>query len=210
MTDLNTNCPPRWSETGHSKRMCGRGIDGYFDGICDSAYFPVSGGEYSQVYQWGWTVGFLGNRLGRSSINEAYFTGVAVMYGSPRQHIWTFAAGLAEGSTSPIGQYALCPCDTSVGIPIPPFVGNDYFCESGYVWPGSYNDSLVRVFHPDDPLWDGDGCISTSTCCSLNNPPYFTKTLATLTTDDLELRLCCYDPSAYEDVAVELIELYVK
>ena len=95
-------------------------------------------------------------------------------------------------------------------ITIPLFVGNDYFCESGYVWPGNYIPGLLYVFHSDDPLWDGDGCISTSTCCLLNNPPYFTKTLPAPTIDDLELRLCGYFPSSYEDVAAELIELYVK
>ena len=209
MTDLNTNCPSGWNETDYSKRTCGRATDAYY--TCDSAYFPVSGGEYSQVcgkiraYQWGGTPGF---HSGYLPINEAYFTGVAVMHGSPRQHIWTFAAGAAENGDSNINQYALCPCDTSVDISIPSFVDNDYFCESGYVWPGYFD--LLFVFHPDDPLWDGDGCTSNSTCCSLNNPPYFTKTLATPTTDDLELRLCCIDPSRYVDVAVELIEIYVK
>ena len=215
MTDPYTNCPPGWSETDYSKRTCGRATDARY--ICDSAYFPVSGGEYSQVcgkirdYQWGWTPGFYGNYAGHSSINDAYFSGVAVMHGSPREHIWTFAAGGAEGDER--SHYSHCPCDTSGNIAVPPFVGGDYFCESGYVWPGgSFTSNMVYtyVFHSDDPLWDGDGCISTSTCCSLNNPPYFTKTLATPTTDDLELRLCCYQSSQYEDVAVELIELYVR
>ena len=127
------------------------------------------------------------------------------MHGSPRQHIWTFAAGAAENDTRHLHVY--CPCDTSVTISIPPFVGSDYFCESGYVWPGSYIPSLLYMLHSDDPLWDGNGCTSTSTCCSFNNPPCFTKTLATPTTDDLELRLCCYHHSEYEDVAMELIEL---
>ena len=215
MTDLNTNCPPGWSETNYSKRTCGRATD-----VCDSAYFPVSGGVYSQVcgmiraYQWGATLAFYGNYDGLSSINDVYFTGVAVMHGSPRQHIWTFAAGAVENASgdSTVNQHLLCPCDTSVNITIPPFVGNDYFCESGYVWPGRdrYIPNSIYVLHSDDPLWDGQGCISNSTCCSLNNPPCFTKTLATPTTDDLELRLCFYHHSSYEDVAVELIELYVK
>ena len=74
---------------------------------------------------------FYGNIVGHSSIDES---GVAVMHGSPRQHIWTFAAGAAE-SYGNNNQYVLCPCDTSVNIPIPPF---DYFCESGYVWPGHF------------------------------------------------------------------------
>ena len=215
MTDLNTNCPPGWSETDYPKRTCGRASATDVYNICDSAYFRVSGGEYSQVcgkiraYQWGWTPAFYGNRAGHSSIDEDYFTGVAVMHGSPRQHIWTFAAGAVENGTgvSTINQNILCPCDTSVNITIPQFVGSDYFCESGYARPDS---STILVLHTDDPLWDGDGCTSTSTCCSLNNPPYFTKILPGPTTYDLELRLCCYYSSVYEDIAVELIELYVK
>ncbi len=41
--------------------------------------------------------------------------------------------------------------------------------------------------HPDDPLWDGQGCIHGNLCCSLNKPPWFTKTLPTPTTDDIEM-----------------------
>ena len=62
MTDPNTDCPSGWRETGYSKRTCGRASDDYY--TCDSATFPVGGGEYSQVcgrikaYQWGETQGF--------------------------------------------------------------------------------------------------------------------------------------------------------
>ena len=95
-----------------------------------------------------------------------------------------------------------CPCDATINITIPPFVGGDYFCESGWnSWP--YTD-----FFPDDPLWDGDGCTANSTCCSFNNPPYFTKQLHSPTTDDIEARICRKD--LYEDTPIELIELYVQ
>ena len=82
-------------------------------------------------------------------------------------------------------------------------MGEDYFCESGVSsgFPGP-------ILYSDDPLWDGDGCISSSTCCEFNNPPYFTKQLTRPTTDDIEVRLCIYDYRA--DIAIELIELYVK
>ena len=139
-----------------------------------------------------------------------YFSGVAVMHGSPRQHIWSFAAGAAENYTV----YArwLCPCDSTRYIPTPPFVGEDYFCESGYIWPGQWFPNGVSIYqlHSNDTLWDGRDCHSSSTCCSRRNPPYFTKTLNTSTTDDIELRICnYYDPDGY-DIAVELVELYVK
>ena len=216
MTDNNTDCPSGWNETGYSKRTCGRAS--VASHTCDSVTIPVSGGEYSQVcgrtkaYQWGPPWGFYGYRQGQATTDDAYFTGVAVMHGSPRQHIWTFAAGEVENYTSEAS--TLCPCDTTFNIPIPPFVGEDYFCESGYVWPGYYRGpSVVYTLHSNDTLWDGRDCHSSSTCCSQHNPPYFTKTLNRPTTDDIELRMCISSNSVYSrhvDIAVELIELYVK
>ena len=93
---------------------------------------------------------------------------------------------------------------------IPPFVGEDYFCESGHVFPRYTNTTDWYRFHSNDTLWDGGDCHSTSTCCSLHIPPYFTKTLNQTTTDDLELRICLLDSITYDNIAVELAELYVK
>ena len=39
---------------------------------------------------------------------------------------------------------------------------------------------------------------------------YFTKTLNQTTTDDLELRMCLWDSGNSDNIAVELVELYVK
>ena len=101
MTDPNTNCPSGWQLTGYSKRTCGRANSSRHS--CDSVFFPVSGGPYSQVcgriraYQHGLPLAFYGyNRRGYTTIDIAYVDGVAVMYGSPRQHIWTFAMGAWE------------------------------------------------------------------------------------------------------------------
>ena len=212
MTDPNTNCPSGWNMTNYNIRTCGRASDGYH--TCDSVFFPVSGGEYSQVcgkmkaYQWGQPAAFYGYYRGYSTVNDSYFSGVAVLHGSPQQHIWSFVAGAVEHYTSYIEE--LCPCDTSYNIYIPSFVGDDYFCESGYIWPGFFNRSDLLSFHSEDPLWDGDGCHSSSTCCTFNNPPYFTKYLDNPTTDDIELRLCYHRSLYWENIAVELVEIYVK
>ena len=213
MTDPHTNCPSGWQLTGYSKRTCGRASSS--DLSCDSAFFPVSGGPYSQVcgriraYQWGISDAFWGYNNGRqTTIDSAYVDGVAVMYGSPRQHIWTFANGAWENEMT--HRVYNCPCDTTGAISIPPFVSEDYFCESGYVYPGYRNSSAEYIFHPNDTLWDGRDCHSTSTCCSLHNPPYFTKTLSQTTTDDLELRMCFTSTVSYRNIGVELIELFVK
>ena len=48
------------------------------------------------------------------------------------------------------------------------------------------------AFYLYDPLWDGEGCRSTSTCCEFNTPPWFYKSLPQNSSDNLELRLCGY------------------
>ena len=212
MKNPYTHCPSGWNLTDYSKRTCGRSGTG--QRTCDSVFFPVSGGPYSQVcgriraYQCGLCVGFFGFFRGRNTIDSNYFDGVAVMHGSPRQHIWTFAIGIWENGTT--HNLYNCPCDTTGDLLIPPFVGEDYFCESGYVYPGYRNTTLEYRLHSNDTLWDGEDCHSSSSCCSLHNPPYFTKSLGQSTTDDLELRMCHHFSIQYSNKAVELVELYVK
>ena len=67
----------------------------------------------------------------------------------------------------------------------------DYFCESRL---------NSRSASADDPLWDGEGCTSTSTCCELNNPPYFTKQLTSPTTDDIAAILYLWEDSDYTPI----------
>ena len=184
MTDLNANCPCGWQLTGHSKRTCGKANSGQ---SCDSVFFPVSGGGYTRVcgtikaYQYDDTEGFETYHNGDvTTIDGPYVDGIILTHGTPRQHIWTFAAGRAEDQDIDDS----CPCDTTIEINIPPFVGEDYFCESGV------NSGSHHGFHPEDPLWDGKNCISSSTCCLFNDPPYFTKQLLSPTTDDIEARIC--------------------
>ena len=204
MTDPSTTCPSGWQLTGHSKRTCGKVSTQSL--TCDSVIFSVSGGEYSRVcgrikaYQYQQTDGFEAYHDGHvTTIDGAYVAGVSLTHGNPRRHIWTFTAGASEAEPT---WEDVCPCDASITIRVPPFVGNDYFCESGV------NAGSVCGFHPDDPLWDGQNCISSSTCCSFNTPPYFVKQLPTSTTDDIEARLCWWEVG--EDPPVELMELYVQ
>ena len=213
MTDSSTICPSGWQLTGYSKRTCGRVSTGFF--TCDSATFPVSGGEYTRVcgrikaYQWGSPLAFWSYHNGlRTTIDGAYVNGVSVTHGSPQQHIWTFAAGAAEGNPT---WTSVCPCDASIDIRVPPFVGEDYFCESGVN--EGWDSSRHLTLHSTDTLWDGKDCLPSSTCCSQHNPPYFIKQLPTPTTDDIEARVCLYYQSHSADIAniaVELVELYVQ
>ena len=135
--------------------------------------------------------------------------GVTLTHGpvGDREHIWTFATGLEESGVNAVYQ---CPCtiDASPTIVVPPFIGDDYFCESGTPFHVGFN-----IFH-DDPLWDGDGCPEGNTCCTFNNPPYFTRKLPASTSGDIELRDCLYwtgiGANSTSDTLIQFIELYVK
>ena len=141
------------------------------------------------------------------TIDDNYVDGVSLThaYGqSPRQHIWTFAAAHDET----LAQNWVCPC-TRPDLPytgvVPPFIGQDYFCETG-----SRNRANF-IFYPEDPLWDGQGCGGTSTCCSFNNPPWFCKQLPQPTTDNIELRLCANErATTNEYIPLEIAEIYIK
>ena len=159
-----------------------------------------------KAYQWGGTLAFYGyHNREVTTIDGAYACGVSVTHGTPRNHIWTFVAGGSEDNPTTIW---VCPCDATSTIRIPPFVGNDYFCESGVNRP--WNNRIDFKLHSNDTLWDGEDCLPSSTCCSQHNPPYFTKQLLTPTTDDIEARICLYYPLQYANLAVELVELYVQ
>ena len=211
MTDPSTTCPSGWNMTEYSKRTCGRATDGRY--TCDSATFPVRG-EYSRIcgriraYQWGSPDAFVRYHTGTiTTIDRDYVDGVSVTHGTPRNHIWTLAAGLSENDSSYLSN--VCPCDASIDIRVPSFVGEDYFCESGLHerWTGA---SSQFKLYPSDTLWDGDDCLPSSTCCSQGDPPYFVKQLPTSTTDDIEARICLDEVASNEDIAVELVELYVQ
>ncbi len=212
MTNTSQNCPQGLTLTGYSKRSCGRTHTNAY--ACSSVTFPVGGGQYSRVcgrakaYQWGNMVSFNGYNVASHGINAQYVDGLSFTHGTPRTHIWTFAGGLYQAISSATlypgrGDYH-CPCNQGNTYGSPPFVGNDYFCESGA---RSYT-SNYRL-QPDDPLWDGQGCIHGNPCCSLDYPPWFTKTLPTSTTDDIEMRLCLTNPARSGNIALEQMELYV-
>lgn len=190
------------------KRTCSKFGSTY---TCDSANFSTHGLRYNRVkgriigYQHGRTYAFsyYHQQVAKNAtmtIDKYYLDGVSVTHGSPRKHIWSFASDLCE-------QCQLCPC-TGSDVP-PPWVGDNYFCESG-------TTTIVRPPWPDvlmfadDPLWDGKGCgPSELTCCMRNNPPWFTVTTDEMTDDDIEVRICGTINSSV-DTPVELIELYVQ
>ena len=207
MTDTSYNCPTGLSLTSYSKRTCGRSHT--TEGGCSSTTFSVGGLPYSRVcgrirgYQFGSPDAFYSQNRG---IDSYYVDGVSLTHGGAgsRQHIWTFAAGLTEVDTGLLSPR--CPCDTHNYNLVPIFLGDNFFCESGV----NSGQLSPYILYPDDVLWDGQNCTSISTCCQLNNPPWFTKNLTSATTDDIELRICTSESLVNEDIPLELIELYVQ
>ena len=204
MSDPSQHCPSVWREYTTPFRVCGRRSS---SGGCEGVAYSTSSVQYDQVcgrvigYQFGQPEAF---RYGSSrSIDARYVDGISVTRGSPRQHIWTFANGIDEANWLPEGT---CPCvnGSTNGNHIPSFVGQNYFCESGITrWRGRH------VLFPDgDPLWDGQGCGPTSSCCTFNSPPWFNVQLPSPTTDDIEVRICGF--LGYEESPIQLVELYVK
>ena len=215
MTDPSHVCPSGLRLTSYSRRTCGQASSN--GGSCWSTTFSVGGSQYSRVcgraraYRLGHNLAFYGYHRRQQGIDSYYVDGLSLTHGAPasRQHIWTFVSGLyAGGGNSSSHPRHLCPCDNGNIYPSPPFVGNDYFCES-VVTPSNWNVNWRR-FYPNATLWDGQVCEGGGRCCRFNNPPWFTKNLTTPTTDGIELRLCLYYPSIYSDVALELLELYIQ
>ena len=209
MSDLNQQCPSNWRVITTPIRGCGRRARGY--GECDSVTYSVHGCNYSSVcgrilaYQRGWADAFY------NTIEEAYLSGVSLTHGraGSRQHIWSFVGAWYEQYPNYYTQYN-CPCtNTNISWPhqVPSFINNDYFCDTGNPGPGN---NTTMTYYTDDPLWDGKGCSSTSTCCEFNSPPWFCKSLPQHTSDDLEIRNCYRSSSSFEDRLISLIDVYIK
>ena len=207
MSDPSQRCPSVWREYTTPFRVCGRSSSG----SCEGLNYTTGGVQYDQVcgriigYQLGSPESFLFSS--GQSINAAYVEGISVTRGSPRQHIWTFACGVDEGT----GWTGNCPCvdgsaiGRSIQNYIPSFVGQNYFCETGLI----HSNGQKGIFWPDsDPLWDGQGCGPTSNCCTFNLPPWFNVQLPSPTTDDIEVRIC--ENGGSDGTPIHLIELYVK
>ncbi len=164
MTDSNQNCPDGF--TAYLWQTWTR--------MCVYITYPTYGVEYSRVcgrvigYQYKSTDAFELYLIRAASIDDNYVDGVSLTHGKlPRQHIWTFASALDETRSD----IYMCPCtrpDLTYSGVVPPFIGQDYFCETGS------RQRFSNIFYPDDPLWDGQGCGGTSTCCEFNKPLWFT------------------------------------
>ena len=139
------------------------------------------------------------------SIDIPYLDGVSITYGTPRKHIWSYAAGLSEDGIDSKNSHGSCPCSQYRGrLPLS-FVYDHYYCESGAI-----GGLQLGTYFKDDPLWDGKGCGSKNTCCTQPNLPWFFRQLPLTNNDDIEARICYNQPFGDECVLVKEAQLYVQ
>ena len=223
MTNTQCNTCPHPLITIHNgtRRLCTRRENRRNPG-CASVPYNVQGVEYSRVcgrvigYQRESPDAFKRYIESQTTIDEEYVDGVSITHGQSgsRTHIWTFAAAQSESEIA----NRTCPCTQGQTLNsqsqwrVPEYVGENFFCETG-----SRNTGGDR-FYFDDPLWDGQGCGSGSTCCE-NRTAYFRRKIPA-TTDDVDVRLCAFFRTGNElqngifrfpeDTPLEVIELYVQ
>ena len=212
MSEPGSSCPPGLAQYNISNiSLCW--INVVYRG-CNSAFFPTYGLNYTKVcgrvrgYQYGHPYAFDCYINDANCFDSQIKTfGVTLTYGNnPRKHTWTYAGGYYEQGTN---SYS-CLCNN--GSPYMnytiPFVGNDYYCESG-TSTGNYR----YILYPNDPLWDGQDCPGReTTCCTSPKMPWFVKTLNETANDDIELNVCGYD-YGYSHVggtSFDLVEFYIK
>ena len=104
----------------------------------------------------------------------------------------------------PTSKY-ICPCTGShSNATVPPFIGNDYYCNSGVD-----SDPVKGVFYTTQ-LWTGEGCILPNFCCSRSGMPWICGTLSVPTTHYIELCNCYNGTPGNEDTTMDQIEIYAR
>ena len=172
-------------------------MKGYQKGTMD-AFYPYSYaalGSYS-IYKPAVTVS--------TSLDGVYVDGVSITYGNPRKHIWTHAVGMSEDHEYP---YYNCPCAKHPGLNPPPYIGNDYYCESGNRGVHDGNNILYSA----DPLWDGNNCPRENNCCNRPGMPWFFQQLPVKESAfSIEVRICNDEGFPNEGVVIEQLQLYIQ
>ena len=209
MSDSSQQCPSAWREYNTSGvRACGIRTPGTSIQACLATSYPTSC-QYSRMcgraigYQIGSPDAFGHQAI--AQLDSYYVYGVSITHGTPRSHIWTYAAGLSEGRFAPISSNCPCSIPSHHNNAFPPsFVGDNYYCESG----NPTNTFIYDHIYSGDKLWDGEQC--EGVCCSNGkSPPWFSVELPTPTTDDIEVRICCGTEPG-DDVLIQLLDLYIQ
>ena len=223
IADLDTkrdNCPPGWIKNSGYNSLCTGGSAAG----CYSAHFTTDGTKFSRVcgmmkgYQKGSMDGFYPYGHAAfgyegykppvtvsTSLDGIYVDGVSITYGHPRKHIWTYVVGVSEDYDYKTYNHFNCPCAKYPGTTPPPYIGNDYYCESGNA--GRWENTL----YSGDPLWDGNKCPHENNCCNWPGMPWFFQQLPVKESESsIEVRICNDEGFANEGVAIEQLQLYIQ
>ena len=136
------------------------------------------------------------------SIDSHYIDGISITHGNPRTHLWSYVAGASEQDSNIPSR---CPCarsDPTDRSGVPSFVGEDFYCDSGFS--GSSPENRIAW---EDPLWDGQGCTSSGNQCC-NRYGWFHREIPT-TSDNIEVRWCGNENQSNEDVFTDQLEIWV-
>jgi hypothetical protein len=130
-------------------------------------------------------------------LDQIYVDGISITTDSFSRHVYTLAAGLhvMEGSGN------ACPCDG--GLAWPPYIGEDWTCETGNP---DENYDFDDAYSPD-VLWDADS-MGGSDCTPLGEPGEFHVVLDAPASGSLEVRFM-NDTSDDAYVVTELV-LWVR
>ena len=201
MTVSSHTCPSGLVERNYTNtsNLCVRGLD---SSGCSSVMLSTSI-NYTSVcgrviaYQIS-TPDAFESLTTEEGIDSIYVDGVSLTHGDPREHIWTFAAAVDE-------VFSRIRNDREHNNNnIPSFVGEDYFCDTAN--PARF----TRAVFSDNPLWDGASCGPFNECCSFNSPPWFYKQLPQSTSDDIEMRVCRDQGEIDEDIAIQIVDIFVQ
>ena len=179
MTDPSSQCPTGFSlTTQNGIRFCTRSNTA---AGCTGINTENIGHPYTQVC--GFVRGYTFDTpdafaaTGRTSsepLSGNYVDGISITYGTPPNHLWTYAAGLSETGGFYVG--LACPCNTNGPNNVPTYVSSNYYCEAGVS--GDPNIIIPPVWYTDDPLWDGMLCRGTEgPCCNSTSLPWFVRNM---------------------------------
>ena len=209
MTDPSSQCPVGFRVETANKRFCIRNTS---SGGCSPILAESFGLNYSKVC--GYVRGYSYYTMdcfgaGNGIIDGNYVDGVSITYGTPPTHLWTYAAGLQENSSSDHPTLN-CPCNIQPGRTPPSFVGSNYYCESASLnHPHIPNQPIMWL--TNDPLWDGMQCRGDEgPCCNPTGLPWFIRNIPTTTTATIKVRVCLDEASDNENIGIERLELYIK
>ena len=163
MSEPGSSCPPGLVQYDNifNTSLCwiNKGRNPYTG--CNSAFFSPYGVNYTKVcgqlrgYQYGHPDAIACNVNNQNCFNSEIKTyGVTITYDSnPRKHIWTYIVGHTDNGIDE----RFCPCNNGSYFEnyTIPFVGNNYYCKSGFI-PEEWDQ--YPLYHILYPLGDDQHC----------------------------------------------------